>query len=80
MPVICRKLLQTAATYNAWCPVYRNNTYVQVIDAGLIEYKKITLAYDCYAEATIKTDIGDIGARVYFLPESYKHGGFLTRN
>ena len=74
------KLLQTVATYNAWCPVYRNNTYVQVIDAGLIEYKKLTLAYDCYAEATIKTDIGDIGARVYFLPESYKHDGFLTRS
>ncbi len=73
------KMFQTVATYEAWCPVYRNNTYIQVVDGGLAEYKSMNISYDCYAPMTIKADLGDDGADVYFLPESYKHQGFLIR-
>ncbi len=73
------KLVQTVAAYDAWCPIYRNNTYIQVIDKGLSEYKGLNLAFDCYAEIVIKTDMEDKTAKVYFLPESYTHRGFLTR-
>ncbi len=73
------KLLQTAADYASWCPVYKNNTYVQYIDGGLCEHATVNAKYDCYAEETIKYDMGDAEAKVYFLPESYKHQGFLKR-
>ncbi|MBR5307487.1 MAG: S-layer homology domain-containing protein [Clostridia bacterium] len=73
------KLLQTVAGHDAWAPIYKGNTYVQVVDGGLAEYKQYNLVYDCYAEATIKGDLGDTQAKVYFLPESYKHQGFSTR-
>ncbi len=73
-------LLQTIATYSAWCPIYKNNTYVQVVDEGLCEHKSLKLKYDCFAEQAIKYEMGDENAKVYFLPTSYKHTGFLSRS
>ena len=72
-------LLQTVATYAAWCPIYKNNTYVQVVDEGLCEHKSLKLKYDCFAEQAIKYEMGDENAKVYFLPTSYKYTGFLSR-
>ena len=40
------RLTQTLATYDAWCPIYRNNTYVQYIDGGLSQYKAFDLTFD----------------------------------
>ena len=73
------KLSETTATYDAWCPVYNGNTYIQYIGGGLVKQNSYDLAYDCNAEAIVKFEIGDENAVVYFLPESYKHDGFLTR-
>ena len=73
------KLSETTATYTAWCPIYTNNTYVQYLGGGLIKQNNLDLTYDCNAEAVIKYEVGDEQAKVYFLPESYKHDGFLTR-
>lgn len=73
------KLLQTTADYEAWCPIYRNNTYVQVVDEGLCHHAALQLKFDCFAEESIKYELGDEGAKVYFLPASYKHNGFLSR-
>ena len=72
-------LTETDATHASWCPIYRNNTYVQVIDEGLVSHAGLKLKFDCYAEESIKYEIGDEGATVYFLPTSYKHTGFLKR-
>jgi len=74
------KLLETTASFAAWCPIYRNNTYVQVIDEGLANHAALKLKFDCFAEESIKYDLKDEGAKVYFLPTSYKHTGFLTRS
>ncbi|MBR5307859.1 MAG: S-layer homology domain-containing protein [Clostridia bacterium] len=73
------KMFQTTATYAAWCPIYRDNTYVQYIGGGFAEHKDLSITFDSFADAVIKNDLGDAGAKVYFLPESYKHDGFLTR-
>ncbi|MBR5307488.1 MAG: S-layer homology domain-containing protein [Clostridia bacterium] len=73
------KLTETRADYASWCPIYKNNTYIQYVDGGLVAHKNLNLNYDCYAEQAIKFDLGDENAKVYFLPESYKHTGFLKR-
>ncbi len=72
-------LTQTDATYISWCPIYRNNVYVQYIDGGLASHAGLKLKFDCYAEESIRFELGDESATVYFLPESYKHNGFLSR-
>jgi len=72
-------LVETLAKYDSWCPIYRNNIYVQTIDDGLAYHKNLSVKFDCNAEQIIKYDIGDQGAKVYFLPESYKFTGVLSR-
>jgi hypothetical protein len=72
-------LLHTAADYDGWCPVYNGNTYVQYVGGGLAKHKTFTLEYDSMAKQAVKYDLGDKNAKVYFLPTSYKHTGFLIR-
>ena len=73
-------LVQSTATYDAWCPIYKNNTFIQWID-GPIGYHKggVKYTFDSLADITIKLDLGDADAKVYWLPATYKHQGFLTR-
>ncbi len=73
-------LIESRATYDAWCPIYKNNTFVQWIN-GPIGYNKggVKMTFDTLADITVKLDLGDTDAKVYWLPESYKHQGFLTR-
>ena len=73
-------LVESRATYDAWCPLYNNNTFVQWID-GPIGYNRggVKMNFDDLADITIRLDLGDANAKVYWLPASYKHQGFLTR-
>ena len=73
------KLVQTVAAYDAWCPVYNGNTYIQYIDGGLCEYKSLDLDFNCYAEQAVKYELCDNAANVFFLPETYKYNGYLSR-
>ncbi|MBE6704555.1 MAG: hypothetical protein E7583_04775 [Ruminococcaceae bacterium] len=72
-------LVETIAKYDSWCPIYKNNTYLQVLDERLAYHKNLDVKFDCNAEQVIRYDIGDESAKVYFLPESYKYQGFLIR-
>ncbi len=73
-------LVQTQATYDAWCPLYDNNTFIQWID-GPIGFNRggVKMNFDSLADITLKLDLGDKNAKVYWLPASYKHQGFLSR-
>ena len=73
------KLVQTVAAYDAWCPVYNGNTYIQYIDGGLCEYKSLDLDFNCYAEQAVKYELCDDAANVFFLPGTYKYNGYLSR-
>ncbi len=72
-------LLHTSADYAGWCPIYNGNTYVQYVGGGLCQHKSLVLEYDSMAKQAVKYDLGDKNATVYYLPESYKHDGFLIR-
>ena len=39
----------------------------------------VKMNFDDLADITIRLDLGDANAKVYWLPASYKHQGFLTR-
>ncbi len=73
-------LVESRATYDAWCPIYKNNTFVQWID-GPIGYHTggVRHVFDDLADITINLELGDKEAKVYWLPASYAHDGFLSR-
>ncbi|MBR5307489.1 MAG: S-layer homology domain-containing protein [Clostridia bacterium] len=75
-------LVQSTAAHDAWCPIYKDNVYVQWID-GPIGYNKggVKHVFNNLADITIKLELGDTNAQVYWVPanETYKHQGFLSR-
>ncbi len=72
-------LVQTQASYKAWLPVYDGNTYVQFIGGPIGYHTGPKLEFDVVADMTIKAQLGDKNATVYFLPAEYAYQGDLTR-
>lgn len=72
-------LVQTQASHKAWLPIYDGNTYVQFIDGPIGYHSGHKLDFDVVADMTIKAQLGDKNATVYFLPAEYAYQGALTR-
>ncbi len=68
-------LLNSTAGHISWLPVYNNNTYVQVLDGVLGYHTGERLFYDAVADYTIKLELGDENAKVYFVGDEYKYKG-----
>ena len=65
-------LLTSTAAHHSWLPVYDGNTYVQVLDGVLGYHTGERMYYDCVADITIKLDLGDENAKVYFVGDEFK--------
>ena len=65
-------LITSTAGHPSWLPVYNGNTYVQVLDGVLGYHTGERMFYDSVADFTIKLDLGDKNAKVYFVGDEYK--------
>lgn len=65
-------LLNSTAGHASWLPVYNNNTYVQTLNGVLGYYTGERLFYDSVADYTIRLELGDENAAVYFVSDEYK--------
>ncbi len=65
-------LIQTGAQYDQWSPVYSGNTFIQIFGGKLGYHTDALMQYDNIADMTIKHNVGDKNATVYWLPDEYK--------
>ncbi len=66
-------IINSAAADPQYLPDYEGNTYIQVLGKNLGFYNGPRLVFDSGADFTIKLDVGDTSAQVYWLDESYRH-------
>ncbi len=67
-------MMNLRSVHERYQPIMENNTYIQIKDGrlGYFGFRGL-LHYDGAAETTIANEVGETGAEVYWLPDSYSN-------